>query len=163
PRSVVDLGCGSGIWLEVFERHGVSDYLGIDGDWVPGDRLHIPESQFLSARLDKPLRVNRSFDLAVTLEVAEHLPERASGRFVRTVVRLAPCVLFSAAIPHQRGFHHLNEQWPDYWADHFRKHGYVAVDAIRPLIWSNPEVVPYYRQNILLFARPELIAKRPLL
>jgi SAM-dependent methyltransferase len=163
PRSVVDLGCGNGTWLETFARHGVDAYLGIDGEWAPERHLHIPRDRFLAARLDKPLRIERRFDLAISLEVAEHLPERAARRFVQNIVQLAPCVLFSAAIPHQRGFHHLNEQWPDYWARHFAEHGYLVIDGIRPLVWSNPAVVFYYRQNILMFARPELIAQRPLL
>jgi SAM-dependent methyltransferase len=163
PRSVVDLGCGHGIWLETFVRHGVADYLGVDGDWVPRDLLHFRADRFLPARLDKPLRIERRFDLAVSLEVAEHLPERGAKEFVRNIVNLAPCVLFSAAIPHQRGTDHVNEQWPDYWAAHFAAHGYVVVDGIRPLVWSNPAVFPFYRQNIIMFSTPELIAARPLL
>jgi 2-polyprenyl-3-methyl-5-hydroxy-6-metoxy-1,4-benzoquinol methylase len=94
PKSVVDLGCGHGIWLETFERHGIDDYLGVDGEWLPLNLLHFPVEHFISARLDKPLRIDRRFDLAVSLEVAEHLAERTSRRFVRNVVELAPCVLF---------------------------------------------------------------------
>ena len=67
---------------------------------------------------------------------------------------------FSAAIPYQRGTDHLNEQWPDYWAALFADHGYVPVDGIRPLVWSNAAVLPFYRQNIMIFATPELIAAR---
>jgi SAM-dependent methyltransferase len=113
PRSVVDLGCGHGIWLETFSRHGVADYIGVDGDWVPLDKLHFPQERFVSARLDKPLHLGRRFDLAVSLEVAEHLPPRGARRFVQNIVELAPCVLFSAAVPYQRGTDHLNEQWPE--------------------------------------------------
>lgn len=163
PRSVIDLGCGHGIWLETFARHGVDDYLGVDGDWVPREALHFPPDRFVAARLDKPLRLDRRFDLAVTLEVAEHLPERGAKQFVRNVVEHAPCVLFSAAIPYQRGTDHINEQWPDYWAALFAEHGYVVVDGIRPLVWSNAAVFPFYRQNVLMFATPDVIAARPLL
>jgi SAM-dependent methyltransferase len=163
PRSVVDLGCGHGIWLETFIRHGVEDYVGVDGDWVPREALHFDVDRFVAARLDKPLRLGRRFDLAVSLEVAEHLPERGANQFVRNIVELAPCVLFSAAVPHQRGTDHVNEQWPDYWAERFAEHGYVALDGIRPLVWSNPDVFPFYRQNVLMFATPEAIAERPLL
>jgi SAM-dependent methyltransferase len=163
PHSVVDLGCGHGIWLETFARYGVGDYLGVDGDWVPQEALHFPPDRFVAARLDKPLRLDRRFDLAVSLEVAEHLPERGAKQFVRNVVEHAPCALFSAAIPHQRGTDHINEQWPDYWAALFAEHGYVVIDGIRPLVWSNAAVFPFYRQNMLMFATPETIAARPLL
>jgi SAM-dependent methyltransferase len=163
PRSVVDLGCGTGVWLEAFARHGIEDYVGVDGDWVPRDELRIPAERFVAARLDRPLDLGRRFDLAVTLEVAEHLPEHRADVFVRNVVQHAPCVLFSAAIPHQGGTDHVNEQWPDYWAGRFAAHGYVAVDAIRPLVWSKPDVFAFYRQNVLVFATPQVIAERPLL
>jgi hypothetical protein len=163
PRSVVDFGCGVGVWLETFARHGVDDYVGVDGAWVPRNELRIPPDRFVAARLDRPLELGRRFDLAVTLEVAEHLPEHRAQTFVRNVVQHAPCVLFSAASPHQGGTGHLNEQWPDYWAERFAAHGYVPVDGIRPLVWSNAAVFPFYRQNMLVFATPELIAERPLL
>jgi 2-polyprenyl-3-methyl-5-hydroxy-6-metoxy-1,4-benzoquinol methylase len=163
PKSVLDLGCGHGIWLETFARHGVEDYIGVDGDWVPREALHFPADRFIAQRVDKPLRLERRFDLATSLEVAEHLPERGSRQFVRNIVEHASCVLFSAAIPHQRGTDHINEQWPDYWAALFDEHGYLPVDGIRPLIWSNDAVFPFYRQNILMFATEEAIAAHPLL
>src|SRR5438874_4807793 len=119
PRSVVDFGCGLGIWLEKFVLHGVEDYVGVDGPWVPQDDLHFRQDHFVAARLDRPLRLGRRFDLAVALEVAEHLPDHRGSTFVRTIVEHAPCVLFSAAVPQQGGTDHVNEQWPDYWAELF--------------------------------------------
>jgi SAM-dependent methyltransferase len=163
PRSVVDVGCGIGVWLEAFATHGVDDYLGVDGPWVPHEALLIPEERFVAARLDSPLDLGRRFDLAVALEVAEHLPEHRAAGFVANLARLAPCILFSAAIPHQGGTDHLNEQWLDYWAEFFAAHGYAAVDGIRPVIWSDPDVLPFYRQNVVIFAMPDFVAQRPLL
>jgi hypothetical protein len=163
PRSVVDLGCAHGIWLQTFAAHGVDDYLGVDGEWVPLEKLHIPPERFVASRLDKPLDLGRRFDLAVSLEVAEHLPERGAKQFVRNIVGLAPCVLFSAAVPYQRGTDHFNEQWPDYWAGLFAEHGYVPLDGIRPLVWSNENVFSFYRQNILMFASSDAIREHPLL
>lgn len=34
PKKVVDVGCGTGTWLAIFKEYGVTDILGIDGDWV---------------------------------------------------------------------------------------------------------------------------------
>lgn len=161
PASVIDLGCGLGTWLATFARQGVGDYLGVDGDWVPPHLLEIPQEHFVAARLDRPFACDRRFDLAVSLEVAEHLPEPAASRFVETLSRLAPCVLFSAAIPDQRGQHHVNEQWPEYWANLFAGHDYVVIDAIRPRVWSSPGVAWWYQQNTFLYARPEVLAARP--
>jgi hypothetical protein len=48
PASVVDVGCGAGGWLAAFARHGVRDYLGIDG-YAPEELLEIPRDRFLAA------------------------------------------------------------------------------------------------------------------
>ena len=163
PSSVVDLGCGIGTWLAVFRRHGVDDVLGVDGEWVPLDSLEIPRERFVAARLDRPLRLDRRFDLAVSLEVAEHLPESAAKQLVASAVALAPCVLFSAAIPHQGGRQHVNEQWLEYWAERFSDHRYVVVDSIRPRVWSNESVAYWYRQNAVLYVHEDTLASTPAL
>jgi len=158
PRSVVDVGCGAGTWLAAWREHGVEDILGVDGPWVKPNQLQIPADRFRSADLVQPLDLNRTFDLVMSLEVAEHLPATAAATFVETLTRLGPVVLFSAAIPLQGGRHHLNEQWPEYWADLFEKRGFVAVDGIRKRIWENPGVEAYYAQNILLFCERGMLA-----
>jgi SAM-dependent methyltransferase len=157
-KSVVDVGCGVGGWLKVFERHGVSDYLGVDGDYVPRTLLKIPDDRFRATDITGLLDFGRSFDLACSLEVGEHLPARAAEQFVAGLVRAAPVVLFSAAIPRQGGTAHINEQWPTYWAALFARHGYIPVDCVRPLIYSDKRVDWWYRQNILIFCRSD---KRP--
>jgi SAM-dependent methyltransferase len=152
PCSVVDVGCGTGTWLAAFQAAGVSDVFGVDGDYVARSSLDIPIETFQPADLNQPLRLDRSFDLAVSLEVAEHLaPSRAEG-FVADLVRLAPVVCFSAAIPFQGGVHHVNERWQEEWASIFASHGYRPVDLVRRKVWDNPKVEPWYAQNILVYA-----------
>jgi SAM-dependent methyltransferase len=165
PQSVVDVGCGIGTWLSVFYEQGISDILGIDGAYVNRDQLLFPEEYFVACDLTKPLILpsdhRSSFDLAVSLEVAEHLPEESAAQFVASLVLLAPVVLFSAAIPHQGGTDHVNEQWPNYWAALFHDRGYVTIDWLRPQIWDNANVAYYYAQNSLLFVGEEHLAKYP--
>jgi SAM-dependent methyltransferase len=155
PRSVIDVGCGIGTWLAVIAEHGVRDYVGIDGDYVDRSQLLIPRDLFISRNLAEPVELNRHFDLAVSLEVGEHLPAAAARGFVRSLSRLAPAVLFSAAPPGQGGTYHINEQWPSYWAALFEEHDFVAVDALRPRIWSRKDVAWWYRQNMLVFVSAE--------
>lgn len=147
----------------MFAEHGVEDICGIDGDWVPSDMLWIDEERFIAADLTQPLELDRSFDLAISLEVAEHLPESAATTFVRSLCALAPVIAFSAAIPMQGGANHVNEQWPTYWAELFRAEGWLVIDAIRSEIWNNDRVAPWYRQNLLVFVNHDEIDKYPLL
>ena len=163
PKSVVDVGCGDGTWLSVFAQHGISDLTGIDGKWVNEKLLRISKERFLIRDLTKPLSLNRKFDLAVSLEVAEHLPSQCAEGFVNALAHLSSIVLFSAATPWQGGPHHVNEQWPSYWMKLFNKKGYVLVDAIRKRVWQNPNVMFYYAQNTLLYVDSVCLARYPLL
>ena len=161
PTSVVDVGCGDGSWLSVFKKHGVVDVLGIDGSHRDVTKSRIQECEFKSMDLGGSIDAGRRFDLAVSIEVAEHLAESDAGRFVATLVALAPVVLFSAAVPMQGGEHHVNEQWPDYWRDKFQERGFIAVDCLRGRVWNNSNVKVYYRQNMVFFVDRERLAEFP--
>jgi SAM-dependent methyltransferase len=165
PASVVDVGCGVGSWLEGFTRHGVTDVLGVDGDYVDRSMLVVGPGQFVPRDLEQPLRLDRRWDLAVSLETAEHLSRGRAASFVEDLVALAPAVLFSAAIPGQSGVTHINLQWQDYWAGLFAQNGYRCVDYVRPRIWDDSDVEPWYAQNVLLYVDPAvhtIEADRPL-
>lgn len=140
PASVIDLGCGNGIWLSVFREAGITDLVGVDGDYIAREKLEIPEMLFHPHDLTTSFDLDRRFDLALSLEVAENLPESFATLLVESLTRLSPVVLFSAAIPFQGGTQHVNEQWQDYWARHFQDCGYIAVDCVRPKVWQNERV-----------------------
>jgi hypothetical protein len=149
------------MWLRVFLEAGVEDIVGADGHWVDTDSLIIPVSAFHHADLRESFRLDRRFDLAISIEVAEHLPESRSASFVEDLTRLAPLVLFSAAIPRQGGTDHINEQWQSYWAAVFARYDFEACDVVRPLIWNNTEIARWYRQNIILFCRRDFLQNVP--
>jgi SAM-dependent methyltransferase len=155
PASVVDVGCGLGTWLAAAGALGAPELLGIDGDYVERAELVIPSEIFEPHDLAAPLRLERRFDLAMSMEVAEHLPPERAESFVGDLTSLADAVLFSAAVPLQRGQNHLNEQWPGYWAGLFADRGFESFDAVRPLVWDEPEIKWWYRQNTFLAARDE--------
>lgn len=155
PRSVVDVGCGRGAWLRTAMDLGVPLAEGLDGAYVNKDELLIPRDRFIEADLSRPFQTLRGYDLALCLEVAEHLPYRAARSLVSGLTSAAPAVLFSAAIPGQPGTRHINPQFPEFWQKLFAEHDYVALDALRPRIRSDARVEPWYAQNMLLYvARP---------
>lgn len=163
PSSVVDVGCGCGTWLAALKECGVSRIFGLDGDYVRRSSLLVPQDCFQAANLEEPISLDEKFDLALCLEVAEHLHSSAAQVLVGSLANLSPVILFSAAIPLQRGTNHINEQWPQYWADLFGRFGYKRIDAIRPQIWTDARVEWWYRQNIFFFVREDHVGSYPAL
>lgn len=157
-ESVLDVGCGIGTWLNVFQEYPRLDILGLDGEYVNRDLLakNIPLDSFKSFDLSKGFDLNKKFDLAVCLEVAEHLPITSSDLLVDSLCRHSDKVVFSAAIPNQGGQNHLNEQWPSYWINKFKRNGFEVYDLIRPRIWNNPQVDIWYKQNLLIFSKNKI-------
>ena len=160
PASVVDVGCGVGSFIDEFVRNGVSDVLGIEGPDFPADHYRGPRESLVILDLEQPAELDRRFDVALCLEVAEHLPYGRSAGLVRDLTRLADVIVFSAAIPGQGGTHHVNEQWPTFWQDHFARHGFEGYDVLRPRVWNNASIPWWYRQNVVVFARPDALERR---
>jgi SAM-dependent methyltransferase len=157
PRSVVDVGCGSGEWLSIFRELGLTDLLGIDGAWA---QHNVSAAPFREHDLAQPLHLDRCFDLAICLEVAEHVDPANARTLVEGLARLAPVVVFSAAVPFQGGDGHVNEQWPSYWTDLFDAQDYLSFFSLRHSLWNRDDIELWYRQNIIFFCarnRPALL------
>lgn len=160
-KSVIDVGCGIGMWLHVLKKlKKLEKAKGIDGEWVARDFLLIPEEDFIEADFSKEYpNLSERFDLAISLEVAEHLPaERARG-FVNYLTTVSDFVLFSAAIPFQGGTNHVNEQFQDFWAELFEKREYTPFDIVRPRVWSDEKIKHHYKQNIILYVHKSKISE----
>ena len=151
--SVLDVGCGTGNWLDCFSANRDRTIFGLEMEtYAPAD-LAIDPRLILHVDLGHEVDLRRRFDLVLCLEVAEHIDRACAATVVANCARHADVVLFSAAIPGQRGLHHVNEQTPGYWSDLFAGHDYEAIDTLRPLIWEDQQIPVWYRQNMLLFVR----------
>jgi len=150
--SLLDVGAGHGAWAAEWMAAGVADVTAVDGEYVARDRLAIPTERFLPHDLSEPLVLNRRFDLVQSLEVAEHLPADKAEVFVDSLTRHGDVILFSAAVPHQGGEHHVNEQPLGYWRAKFAAHGYAPYDCLRPRLAADLAVKPWYRFNSLIYA-----------
>lgn len=160
PKTVIDIGCGTGTWLSVFKSLGCSVF-GLDGSWVEKQMLKIDLEEFYETNLEEKIILNKTFDLVVSLEVGEHLKEERAESFISDLTSLGPVILFSAAVPSQYGRHHINEKWQSYWVEIFLKNNYIPIDCIRPVIWNNHDVEWWYKQNTILYCRKDYIKNYP--
>lgn len=158
PNSIVDFGCGVGTWLAAARKlnSGNGFYLGLDGEWGDKEKL-IPQGvDFLPKDLSDPIHLDKRFDLAISLEVAEHLPKQSAPGFVESMTQSSDIVLFGAAVPGQGGVGHINEQFQSYWYRLFAERGYICLDAIRPYFFDDNRVGVAYRQNTFLYVNKKL-------
>lgn len=161
PSSVLDIGCGRGAWLQAFKRVGVGHVQGIDGSYALGPQLAIAPEEFLAHDLRLPLGLHKEFDLALCLEVVEHLPLRAGVRLLGEMCKLAPAALFSAAVPGQGGRNHIAEQPPWFWRQCFADLGFLRFDVLRLHLVADNRVAWWYRQNLLLYVRRDAVQEFP--
>lgn len=123
PSSVADLGCGCGIYSHLFGLKGCRT-LSIDGVLPPpGSAFPV---EIITRDLTLPLENSwGNFDLALCLEVAEHIPEEFSGIFLQNLTGFSDRLVMSAAPPGQDGHHHVNERPRRYWAEKLAELGFA--------------------------------------
>jgi len=155
PQTVVDVGCGRGAWLKAFKDRGAWKLVGYDGAWNTQDKMIDQSIKFYCIDLHEPisLSVAERFDLAMSLEVAEHLKSSSAFNFIQSLTNLSDVVLFGAAYTKQGGKNHINEQPHTYWANIFSKFDYIPYDFFRPVVWGDDEISFWYRQNTFLYVK----------
>ena len=163
PASVIDIGCGAGAWLSIWEKNGVKVIKGVDGPYVDKEQLQIKENYFQEFNLEEGYADSRAYDLVTCFEVAEHIPAPASEKFINSLCKLGNIILFSAALPGQGGTMHVNEQYPEYWVNLFEKNEFLPIDCLRARIWNDKKIQWWYRQNIMFFVKKSSIADYPAL
>ena len=157
--SLLDVGCGLGTWLKAAWEIGIHEVMGVEGPWLEAAKLVVDPKMVKKIDLERRFAMGRRYDLAVCLEVAEHLNASAADGLVHSLVDAADHVLFSAAIPYQGGEHHVNEQYLPYWMERFSRHDYVMVDLFRGRLWEDGTILWWLRQNMVLFIRREMLEK----
>lgn len=153
PHSVLDVGCGRGGWLKAWQETGVTKLIGLDGHWNSQGKMIEPSIEFSPIDLNQRFRVAEPVDLAMTLEVAEHLLPSSAQAFVESLAAASDLVLFGAAYSYQGGTQHINEQPHSYWGRLFGACGLVPFDILRPVFWGDDRVCYWYRQNTFLYAK----------
>ena len=155
-KSVIDIGCGEGVWLSTWKKKGVVDVTGIDQfQWAEIESL-IEESEYKCVDFESSLRhltetKKYNYDICQCLEVAEHLTPEISESLVSFLTSLSDVIIFSSAPPGQGGEHHINEQPYWWWKQLFEKHGYELYDSVRPRLLKHHSVNSWYKYNTFIY------------
>ncbi len=155
PRSVVDFGCGIGIYLRELEKLGM-DVFGIDGSPAASRNLVIDKGRFLTQDCTKEFTLPRRYDGAICFEVAEHIPTEKSRILVGNITRASDLVFFTAAPKGQGGHDHINEQEPKFWLDLFSEKGYEFLEEDTRIIKKelfDKKAIFWLAENFLVFSK----------
>lgn len=153
PESVLDVGCGTGTWIYVFNKHFKINAIGIDSPFIDRSKIIVDDDLIIKYDLSKRFNLKRKFDLIICLEVAEHLPSLSAPDFILSLTEHSDNIVFSAAIPYQGGQNHLNEQPVEYWFKLFSDKGYYIYDPFREHFWDNSNVEWWYKQNMFFISK----------
>lgn len=154
-NSIIDFGCGMGTWGKAAKDIGITNYIGVDQHYYNDKYMVIEKNSYIQHDLRNKFFVQRSFDLAISVEVAEHIDSVYENTFIENICNSSDIILFSAALPEQGGTGHINERPCSYWNSKFDALGYVLIDCIRPFFWNNKNIEIWYRNNCTLYIKKE--------
>lgn len=163
---VIDFGAGAGAWLTAAGQCGARQLVGLEGAWAKAVSSELIDRsiEFRYGDLNDggflATANAEQFDLAICVEVAEHVDPDRSESLISSICSSAPTVVFGAALPRQWGNGHINCRSQGFWIDLFSRQGYRCVDFFRPQFWFHSVVRHWYAQNTFLFvseASPEVL------
>ena len=154
PKSVVDIGCGIGVYLSEFKANN-KEILGFDGSpaAITGSLV---KGKIKLHDLCQPLKLNRQFDLCLCLEVAEHLRPECARTLIDTLTGLSKTIIFTAATPGQgpKSIGHINEQPPEYWQKLFEQKNFILNGKLTETIKQkmiDKKIVWWLSKNLMIF------------
>jgi SAM-dependent methyltransferase len=149
PRSVLDVGCGTGVSLDYFTNKGIA-VRGLEGSALAISKARQPEL-IRQHDLSESIDLGERFDLVWCFEVAEHIHPRHVAALLETLTNHSDRILLSAARPGQGGLGHLNEQPPGYWIGLMKERNFAIAGETK----RYRTLPDHFAQNILIFERTD--------
>lgn len=158
-KSVADFGCGVGSFLEGCLKGGAHKIRGYELNRDNAEP-YIPAyiKQYIEkADITSEINVN-GFDCSWSVEVAEHIPEELSNKFIDNLCRASNrMIFFTAARPGQPGTGHINCQPKQYWIGKISKYGFEYDQTASQWwsdIWKNKtDAESWVIKNFMLFKK----------
>jgi len=157
PADVLDVGCGTGEYLEAFRNAGVRGR-GVELATAALEQCRAKGLEVARVDLSKRQALPWTADLVFSFEVAEHIPEEAAAGFVRALTAAArKHICLTAAHPGQAGLCHVNCQPKSFWIRLFADRGFAFDEALTGR-WEreNAEagLAPWLCNNLMVFHAP---------
>ena len=145
-KSLIDFGCGNADLVRGFLSRGIQAY-GIEGTrnctpyiqlpYIDDEKEHLsvfnrvmihdlrtPIHEYFDGKYYPHPTINIKTDLAICLEVAEHLEEEYANELILNIINVSDNVIFTAASPSQLGHYHVNLRPLRWWIEYFESYNY---------------------------------------
>lgn len=158
PDSLVDIGCGAGLYLKEFAQRGIKRLTGLDGSPAAREEFLLSKRKLAIFDLTEKYNFKKKYDLGLCLEVAEHLKAEDADILIETVTAAADDIIFTAAAVGQgpRSIGHINEQPPGYWIKKFKHKNFSYLKSRTEVMRKEMKakgVVWWLVNNLMVFSR----------
>jgi hypothetical protein len=151
--SFIDYGCGLGAWASVFESKGIQKFKCFDHPTLPKEKLLIQNKEnFFPMDLEYELPEISKVDFCICIEVLEHFSDTKGRDIINFLTSSSDLILFSAAIPNQKGVGHINEQRHNYWHNIFQSKGFMFYDGFKSELFKHENEIKFFHlQNMFIY------------
>lgn len=135
PQTVLDAGCAMGLLVAALRDLGVEAY-GVDlSEYaISGVREDIRPYCAVGSLADPlPNSLPRRYDLVVSIEVLEHMPEEDGKKSIANLCTMSDQILFSSVPDDTTDPTHINLHETPYWCGLFAKQGFFSAEEKKPL------------------------------
>ncbi len=162
-KSVLDLGCGVGSYLEGLYISGCKDLLGIELNFNNAKKYLVNDisSFVIEGDVTKEINLDRKFDCVISFEVGEHINPNGMNTFINNITSYAnKYIIFTAAGPGQRGTGHINLTEKKIWIKEIVSKGFLYKKHLVKrckIDWKEFNVASYIIRNLMIFKREKWI------
>lgn len=147
--NVVDFGCGPGEYVKYFKANNI-DVIGFDGNLLTPE---ITNGECGIQDLAIPFNLGNKFDLVISLEVGEHIPEEFETIFIENLVNHCnKYLILSWGIPGQGGYGHVNCKTNESIKDKICSYGFVCETRAENKL-RNKATATWFKNTIMVFKK----------
>lgn len=151
-RSVLDLGCGSGLYAKKFIENNIICNC-YDGH---PDTKQITNGICETIDLSQEISLGNTYDCVMSLEVGEHIPKIYENNFINNIVKHSHnFIIISWAIPGQPGDGHVNCQNNQYIIDTIQEKNWYFNQSITNSLRRESSLW-WFKNTLMCFQKTKL-------